>query len=243
MRHTGEVEGKPHTITYRNGRTREIPRIKIGEEPVPNTGGKEKRSVFACMFGVEARCPRCGGHPRKDGQIAGHSGLLRVCRISPAGVWTSFIAACDCTYGAWRASERWDSDQKRCQQHGFADDLRDVPPGLSASQWTHLSVYQAEGDSYRAAACKLPAEMRGPVLTKIDRWLEGNPPTWADKPRDRRCPEDGQRREDVPPPPHEMDQMERAGDILEKMGRESAPDTRSEEGAGHTATQEDLLGE
>jgi hypothetical protein len=136
-------------LTLKNGREVEIPMVD----------GKT-------IWKGQPYCPRCGGEPDADGKLTG--GQLQIRRVTASGIWYGFVAACDCVYGAWR---------HEIQHLGYADDLLDIPRGLSNSDWRYLAAV-GKSMSYQEAADKLDSmDMPEGVRERIRRAVaavEGN---------------------------------------------------------------------
>lgn len=184
---TKELE--PILLTLGNGIQRTMPRKKYGTETVESkTGLRRTLDLCGVDFTGEPICRRCNGDHWPDGAVKSGAGMLRVYRIDQAGVWFSFATACPaCAYGALLASERT-YDGHRVEPLPFADSLRDVPPGLTATELTMLGIYRKPGDGYAEAAARL-----GPgsaIKAKVDAWASSPHPTWSNEGQEKRCPED-----------------------------------------------------
>lgn len=149
-------------LKLRNGAIVQLPRKTLRRE------GKDP--VTITDFSSVNPCERCDTAPRSDGSLPSSAGFLRVYVIQ-AGIWVSYVGACDCVFGSWRTIERHTSDGA-IPATRYADDIPGVPPGLTNAHWTLLFQFHHEGDDYHRAAHRVPDEfaLKTELVRMIGAW-------------------------------------------------------------------------
>lgn len=154
---------------------RQISTEQIGTRVVP---------VLATDFSRVSPCRRCDGHSDYNGSAAG--GVLSFLRRGIDGVWYSYAGACSCLFGALRAS--------RAKKTGFAisyaDDLLDIPAGLTQQQWSAIRVCaqtRLTWEEVTASAVKyLPEYSAQDLSRKMEDFCLRRTPQFDPFPRERR---------------------------------------------------------
>lgn len=212
MLSTGPSAASPRTVemVMQDGTYLTLGMQKIAEETRDERTGKVKTPPrYRTDFGANEHCPRCGGTSGSSGEMVGSAGILSVMRLDHKGLayWTA--AACSCVFGAWRHRSRKD-EWGILPGLEYADNLPDVPPGLSAEEWTAMRIYhdttvQIEvsvddedgkvetrhvwGDSYIQTVDRMPDEIRAKLRPKVELWAERRPPIYEPYPDRRAMPE------------------------------------------------------
>lgn len=159
-------------LKLRSGGILELPSRQIGEDK--DARGRVKARLITDFSGVMG-CQRCDGIPGSDGRLDSMVGLLWVVQITADKDWYPTIAACNCVFGAWRHSRGLP----------YADDLKHIPPGLSAADWRVLAIYGKTGMDWQEILAELPELERHKLGPPIQGWLAHDPPAYDPHPEKR----------------------------------------------------------
>ena len=159
-------------LVLRNGQVIELPRRKIGE--LKDARGRV-RPQFITDFSSIMGCQRCDGIPGPKGKIDAMAGMLWVVQIDASNIWHTTMTACNCVFGAWRHARGLE----------YADDLKHIPPGLSAADWRVLAIYGRSGMGWTDILRELPERERINLGPPIQGWLAHDPPAYDPYPDKR----------------------------------------------------------